>query len=181
MEEYYFTAFESAIHFVENLNHSQLKIDKEEFENLIALNEELYEKENAELNAKAPETKKEEFEILQVGNDNKENCSSQHDNLKVIAEDMAETIHENYKDLMKKIQELKEFTDFDIKSKKYYNKNPRELYIGEIDNLVVEYNAMCNLHRDVCRKIGEINQLVDEKIHPGKRQEKSVFTFFKFK
>lgn len=181
MEEYYFTAFESAIHFLENLNKSQLKIDKEEFDRLVAINEEKYEKENAELNAKAQEIKKEEAEILNAGEDAKVENENHNDDLKSIAESIAETMHENYKDLMKKIQEMKEFTDFDIKSKKYYNKNPKELYVGEIENLVVEYNAMCNLHRDVCKKIEEINQLVEEKINPSKKQERSLLGFFRFK
>jgi len=177
MEEYYFTAFESAIHFVENLNKSQLKIDKDEFDKLVALNEEKYDRENAELNSKTQKMKKEEAEILQLADDPK----NDNDNLKAIAEDIAETMHENYKDLMRKIQEMKEFTDFDIKTKKYYNKNPKELYVGEIDNLIVEYNAMCNLHRDVCKKIEELNHLVEEKLNPNRKQERSLLAFFKFK
>ena len=48
MEEYYFTAYESAIHFVENLEKSQLKMEKDEFERLVTENEERYTKETTE-------------------------------------------------------------------------------------------------------------------------------------
>src|SRR4051794_17469859 len=103
MEEYYFTAFESAIHFFENLDKSQLKMDKEEFERSVAENEEKFEKEHAEIEAKGSEIKKEEgSEPSQDGLSQKgdsETCTN--DNLKAITEDIAESIHENYKDVIR--------------------------------------------------------------------------------
>lgn len=176
MEEYYFTAYESAIHFVENLEKSQLKMEKEEFERLVTENEERYTRETSEYEPRSQDTNNKE---------NTEPCyqetkgESQGDNLKAIAEDIAESIQENYKEILKKVEGLREYGNFDPKSKKYYNKNPSELTIGEIDGLVGDYNAMCNLHREVCRKIEELNNLVDEKINPKKKQEKSFLKLFK--
>jgi len=181
MEEYYFTAFESAIHFIENLTCSQLKIDKEEFEQKMAESEEKLKKEHSELEEKSNEPKKEESDSIDTLSQKDEADIYQNDNLKIIAEDIAESIHNNYKDVIKKVQDLKEHAHFDPKAKKFYNKNPKELTIGEIDTLMTEYNNMCNLHREISRKLEELNNLVEEKINPTKKQEKSLLGIFKFK
>ena len=175
MEEYYFTAYESAIHFVENLEKSQLKMDKDEFERLVTENEERYTKETSEHESRSLDTNKENIESFSQ----ETKGGYQSDNLKAIAEDIAESIQENYKEILKKVEGLREYGNFDPKSKKYYNKNPSELTIGEIDGLVGDYNAMCNLHREMSRKIEELNNLVDEKINPKKKQEKSFLKLFK--
>jgi len=181
MEEYYFTAYESAIHFVENLEKSQLKMDKDEFERLVTENTEKYTKETSEiLETRMQDVNKENLEPSQEGTIIKSDSDLyQSDNLKAIAEDIAESMQENYKEILKKMQELKEFGNFDPKSQKYYNKNPRDLTIGEIDGLVGDFNSMCNLHREVSRKIEELNNLVEEKINPKKKQERSLFKLFK--
>lgn len=97
-------------------------------------------------------------------------------------EESAEAVKESYREIIKKLSYLKDSTsNFDPKSKKFYNVNPNSLTIGDIHDLVAEYNQMCNLHRELCRKVDEINQIVDEKITKGKQQERKILGIFKFK
>ena len=175
MEEYYFTAFESAIHFLENLDKSQLKMEAGEFDKLVAENENKFQKEIADLEVKIQESKEEDHDQspsrLSLRSDND---FYMHDNLKAITEDIAESIQENYKDVIKRLQDLKQYAGFDPKSKKYYNKNPGDLTIGEIDAVMADYNNMCNTHREISRKLEEINQVIEDKINPSKKQEGST-------
>ncbi len=173
LEEYYFTAFESAIEFIQNIDATKLKIDREEFDRCLAENKKKYEEESLlHTEANAKDDRREDIS---------ERYRGEEKNTEGEKEETVESLRESYKEIIKRLSHLKEPTPFDPKSKKFYNVNPNSLTIGDIHDLVAEYNQMCNQHREQCRKIDEINHIVDDKLNKGKQQERKILGIFKFK
>jgi hypothetical protein len=176
LEEYYFTAFESAVEFVQNMDATKLKIDKEEFERAVAENKKRLEEEGGPVFPTEPSLKDDRRE------DTNERLRDDRNPEGEKEQESVEAVKESYKDIIKRLSYLKESTaNFDPKSKKFYNVNPNSLTIGDIHDLVAEFNQMCNMHRELCRKVDEINQIADEKLNKGKQQERKILGIFKFK
>lgn len=173
LEEYYFTAFESAIEFIQNIDATKLKIDKDEFEKCLAENKKKYEDEGPVGRTEGSINSEKKEDLAEKFRDDRQNDGEREESI--------ESLKESYREIIKKLSSLKDPAPFDPKTKKFYNVNPNSLTIGDIHDLVAEYNQMCNQHRELCRKIDEINQLVDEKLNKGKQQERKILGIFKFK
>ncbi len=90
-----------------------------------------------------------------------------------------DSLKESYKDLAKKVQNLKVYTNFDLKTKKFYGMNPNNLKVGEIPELVTEYTAMLNLHKELTKKLEDINQILEDRL-ANKKTERKILGIFKF-
>jgi phosphoenolpyruvate carboxylase len=99
--------------------------------------------------------------------------------MSISKDDDINTLKEYYKDLVKKVQNLKDFTNFDVKSKKFYGMNPNNLKVGEIPELVTEYTSMLNLHKELTKKLEDINQVLEDRL-ANKKTERKILGIFKF-
>jgi len=96
-----------------------------------------------------------------------------------VQEEAMENLRHEYKGILKKLTSFKEMAHFDPKEKRYYNINSNTLTLGEIPTLITDYNQLCNLHKDMCKKIEEVIQLAEDKLS-NKQQEKRLWGIFKF-
>lgn len=91
-----------------------------------------------------------------------------------------ESMKENFQDIIKKVMNLKDSINFEPKSKKFYGITSNNLKIGEIPELVNDYNALINQHKELCKKIEEITQFIEDKNANKKADRNKLLGLFRF-
>jgi len=176
LEEYYFTAFESAIEFVEHIDAKKLTIDPKEFEQLVDENRKKLALPSAPVDTSDPVKEgMEKFSVTPF--DDKEEMK--RFNVEMAERDYNE---ETIKDVSKKLNSVKDSLSFDPKKQKFYQAETGKLMIKEIDELLEDYKKLVNQHAEMCKKVEEINKVIEEKPGSGARKNgKKLWNLFKFK
>jgi len=170
MDDYYFTAFESAIEFIEHLKADKLKIESQEFAN--------YVDENRKKLGLPPQAEVTPGNDLRNAEKLNVNTVAERFNVEVIEKDYNEEI---IKDISKKFYQMKDSLNFDPKKQKFHITETPKLLVKEVDELLDEYKKLCNMHAEMCRKVVDINKTIQEKSQNGqKKNGKKLWNLFKF-
>jgi len=178
LEEYYYTAYESAIQFIEDLDVTKLKIDPEEFETLVSENRKTLGLAPQSLictTNSAEELGKSERATV-TGFDSKD--ETKRFNVELAEKDTSE---ETLRDVTRKLGQIKELTSFDAKKQKFYTVEPGKILVKEVDELLEDYKRICNQHYELSKKVEEINKVIEEKSEKaGKKNGRRLWGLFKF-
>jgi len=177
LEEYYYTAFESAVQFLEDLDAKKLKIEVEDFDrnvnenrNRLGLPTTVAPYQDLESNGKASHKNS-----INGINGQKE---INRFNVEFTEKDNNEEI---VKEIIKKFSQLKNFTTFDPKNQRFYGIESDKLLIKDVNELLEDYKKLCNQHLDLCKKVEEIRNVIEEKSNQNtKPNSKKLWNLFKF-
>ena len=106
------------------------------------------------------------------------NFDGERFNVEVVERDLNEEI---IKDINKKLFQVKDLMNFDPKKQKFYAAETGKLLIKEIDELLDDYKRLCNIHSEMCKKVEDINKVIEEKTQNEKKKNfKGIWKMFKF-
>ena len=71
--------------------------------------------------------------------------------------------------------------NFDPKKQRFYAAETGKLMIKEIGELLDGYKKLCHNHNEICKKIEEINKIIDQKtLNEDQKNSKGFWNIFKF-
>ena len=174
-EDYYFTAYDSAVSFIEKLDPTQLKIDPKEFHRLCELNNKKYFEEIQEEVKNGIDPNESTFKPFKDLNNVQEN------NQKVIETEMTEFQNQHLSNIKSRINEVKDlFSIMESKKLKYTNKEFSQLTVAEVSDMLNEYKYVMNLVTEMKKKVGDLDTYCEDLENSNGNQNKKTRRLFGF-
>lgn len=179
-EDYYFTAYDSAVNFLEKLDANHLKIDPKEFEKSYEANLKKYSDELFEEN-KMNEIDQNESTFKPFKDLNSIPESSAHGSIKILETEMTDFQNFHLQTIKNKINEVKDLINImENKKLKFPNKDYNQLCVIEVGDVLNEYKYVMNLVGEMKKKVLELGTFCEElENDPGsKNKRRRLFGIF---
>ena len=164
MEDYYYTAYHSAVEFIEALDVTKLKIKKDDYDRLYSQQKIEYEK------MLSKDLGKEDSKIKENGVRSSVNPPAETEDSII-----------NDKQIAKRINDLRPYAKYESKEAKFYNSEFMKLTVNDLEELFHEYKKLCNSHQKAAQKIETLVIQIEEKKNNSKKPDTSYWTLWKGK
>ena len=159
-EDYYFTAYDSAVNFLEKLDASHLKIDPKEFQRLTEANTKRYTEEMEENKNGAIDPNESTFKPFKDVNNLQENNTN---NQKILETEMTDFQNFHLTSIKNRVNEVKDlFSIMESKKLKYPTKELSQLTVTEVSDLLNEYKYVMNIVGEMKKKVNELGTFCED-------------------
>lgn len=164
-EDYYFTAYDSALAFLEKLDASHLKIDPKEFKNQYEANAKKY----GVNNIKKEGNEENKQEVLDPNEStfkpfkDYNNLENNGEKNKFVETEMTDFQQFQFNNIKKQVNEIKDlFGIMESKKLKFPGKEYNQLSVIEVNDLLNEYKYVMNIVGEIKKKTNELGTFCEE-------------------